>query len=72
MTLYAPQVSTLEVKLKEKCKVDYQVKIFPGQTHGFVYRKQEDSFLCCLYFPSGDVLIVSWNLNKTLESGNLK
>uniref|UniRef100_A0A3B4WYK7 Carboxymethylenebutenolidase homolog n=1 Tax=Seriola lalandi dorsalis TaxID=1841481 RepID=A0A3B4WYK7_SERLL len=29
-------------KLKEKCTVDYQVKIFPGQTHGFVHRKRED------------------------------
>lgn len=38
----APQVSVLEAKLKEKCTVDYQVKIFPGQTHGFVHRKRED------------------------------
>ncbi|XP_029004747.1 carboxymethylenebutenolidase homolog [Betta splendens] len=36
------QVNTLEAKLKEKCTVDYQVKIFPGQTHGFVHRKRED------------------------------
>ncbi|KAI3355211.1 hypothetical protein L3Q82_018073 [Scortum barcoo] len=36
------QVSVLEAKLKEKCTVDYQVKIFPGQTHGFVHRKRED------------------------------
>ncbi|KAF0028170.1 hypothetical protein F2P81_019257 [Scophthalmus maximus] len=36
------QVSTLEAILKEKCTVDYQVKIFPGQTHGFVHRKRED------------------------------
>ncbi|XP_026035210.1 carboxymethylenebutenolidase homolog isoform X1 [Astatotilapia calliptera] len=36
------QVSALEANLKEKCKVDYQVKIFPGQTHGFVHRKRED------------------------------
>ncbi|XP_074478442.1 carboxymethylenebutenolidase homolog [Sebastes fasciatus] len=35
------QVTVLEAKLKEKCKVDYQVKIFPGQTHGFVHRKRE-------------------------------
>lgn len=35
-------MSTLEVKLKEKCMVDYQVKVFPGQTHGFVHRKRED------------------------------
>lgn len=37
-----PQVSVLEAKLKETCTVDYQVKIFPGQTHGFVHRKRED------------------------------
>ncbi|KAJ0022978.1 hypothetical protein NQD34_015112 [Periophthalmus magnuspinnatus] len=36
------QVKELEDKLKEKCKMDYQVKIFPGQTHGFVHRKRED------------------------------
>ncbi|TKS87832.1 Carboxymethylenebutenolidase -like protein [Collichthys lucidus] len=35
-------VSVLEAKLKEKCTVDYQVKIFLGQTHGFVHRKRED------------------------------
>lgn len=29
-------------------------------------------FVLSLYFPSSDSLIVSWNLNKTLESGNLK
>ncbi|XP_008296773.1 carboxymethylenebutenolidase homolog [Stegastes partitus] len=38
----ADQVSTLQANLKEKCKLDYQVKIFPGQTHGFVHRKRED------------------------------
>ncbi|XP_026148427.1 carboxymethylenebutenolidase homolog [Mastacembelus armatus] len=36
------QVNALETKLKEKCTVDYMVKIFPGQTHGFVHRKRED------------------------------
>ncbi|KAJ8010873.1 hypothetical protein DPEC_G00079660 [Dallia pectoralis] len=37
------QVSALEKNLKEKCTtVDYQVKIFSGQTHGFVHRKKED------------------------------
>ncbi|XP_042366031.1 carboxymethylenebutenolidase homolog [Plectropomus leopardus] len=36
------QVNSLEAKLKEKCTVDYQVKVFPGQTHGFVHRKRED------------------------------
>jgi len=37
------QVSVLEARLKEKCTVDYQVKIFPDQTHGFVHRKKEDA-----------------------------
>ncbi|XP_059182637.1 carboxymethylenebutenolidase homolog [Centropristis striata] len=36
------QVSALEAELKEKCTVDYHVKIFPGQSHGFVHRKRED------------------------------
>ncbi|KAK7123847.1 hypothetical protein R3I93_022073 [Phoxinus phoxinus] len=36
------QVTTLETRLKEKCTADYQVKIFPNQTHGFVHRKRED------------------------------
>lgn len=36
------QVTLLEQKLKQSCKVDYEVKIYPGQTHGFVHRKRED------------------------------
>ncbi|XP_053448986.1 carboxymethylenebutenolidase homolog isoform X2 [Nycticebus coucang] len=36
------QVSLLTQKLKEHCKVDYQIKTFSGQTHGFVHRKRED------------------------------
>ncbi|XP_074062000.1 carboxymethylenebutenolidase homolog [Macrotis lagotis] len=36
------QVTLLEQKLKEHCKVDYQIKVFPGQTHGFVHRQRED------------------------------
>ncbi|XP_017571720.1 carboxymethylenebutenolidase homolog [Pygocentrus nattereri] len=36
------QVTALEEKLKEKCTVDFQMKIFPNQTHGFVHRKRED------------------------------
>nr|XP_046226988.1 carboxymethylenebutenolidase homolog [Scatophagus argus] len=36
------QVHALKAKLEEKCKMDYQVKIFPHQTHGFVHRKRED------------------------------
>ncbi|XP_042664549.1 carboxymethylenebutenolidase homolog [Centrocercus urophasianus] len=35
------QVKELEQKLKENTKVDYEVKIYPGQTHGFVHRKKE-------------------------------
>lgn len=42
LTFFTPQVTILEEKLKEKCKVDYQVKVFPGQTHGFAHRKRED------------------------------
>ncbi|NXX78009.1 CMBL Carboxymethylenebutenolidase, partial [Urocolius indicus] len=36
------QVTHLEQKLKQNCKVDYKVKVYPGQTHGFVHRKRED------------------------------
>uniref|UniRef100_A0ABK0L0W7 Carboxymethylenebutenolidase homolog n=1 Tax=Rattus norvegicus TaxID=10116 RepID=A0ABK0L0W7_RAT len=36
------QVSILIQKLKEHCIVNYQVKTFSGQTHGFVHRKRED------------------------------
>uniref|UniRef100_A0A8C4KK27 Carboxymethylenebutenolidase homolog n=1 Tax=Dromaius novaehollandiae TaxID=8790 RepID=A0A8C4KK27_DRONO len=36
------QVTLLEQKLKQNCKVDYEVKIYPEQTHGFVHRKRED------------------------------
>ncbi|XP_077165940.1 carboxymethylenebutenolidase homolog [Paroedura picta] len=36
------QVCILEQKLKEQCKVHFEVKIYPGQTHGFVHRKKED------------------------------
>ncbi|XP_048031400.1 carboxymethylenebutenolidase homolog [Megalobrama amblycephala] len=36
------QVTILETRLKEKCTADFQVKIFPNQTHGFVHRKNED------------------------------
>lgn len=36
------QVSSLQDGLKRECKVDYQVKVFPGQSHGFVHRKRED------------------------------
>uniref|UniRef100_A0A8C6ZW65 Carboxymethylenebutenolidase homolog n=1 Tax=Nothoprocta perdicaria TaxID=30464 RepID=A0A8C6ZW65_NOTPE len=36
------QVTQLEQNLKENCKVHYEVKIYPGQTHGFIHRRRED------------------------------
>lgn len=36
------QVSLLTQKLKKHCQVEYQIKTFSGQTHGFVHRKRED------------------------------
>lgn len=36
------QVNVLQKHLQDKCTADFQVKIFPGQTHGFVHRKRED------------------------------
>ncbi|XP_076972966.1 carboxymethylenebutenolidase homolog [Tamandua tetradactyla] len=36
------QVALLTQRLKKHCKVEYQVKTFSGQTHGFVHRKRED------------------------------
>ncbi|XP_007443709.1 carboxymethylenebutenolidase homolog isoform X1 [Python bivittatus] len=36
------QVIELTRKLEVECKVDFEVKIYPGQTHGFVHRKRED------------------------------
>ncbi|XP_028813030.1 carboxymethylenebutenolidase homolog [Denticeps clupeoides] len=36
------QVTVLEKNLHDKCSADFQVKIFPGQTHGFVHRKRDD------------------------------
>uniref|UniRef100_A0A3P8U449 Carboxymethylenebutenolidase homolog n=1 Tax=Amphiprion percula TaxID=161767 RepID=A0A3P8U449_AMPPE len=38
----AEQVSILKTNLKKKCKIDYQVKTFPDQSHGFVHRKREE------------------------------
>uniref|UniRef100_A0A3Q1BBY1 Carboxymethylenebutenolidase homolog n=1 Tax=Amphiprion ocellaris TaxID=80972 RepID=A0A3Q1BBY1_AMPOC len=42
LTYFVFQVSILETNVKKKCKIDYQVKTFPGQSHGFVHRKRED------------------------------
>ncbi|KAM8966484.1 carboxymethylenebutenolidase homolog [Pelodytes ibericus] len=36
------QVTVLNEKLKQHAKVDFEVKVFPKQTHGFVHRKKED------------------------------
>ncbi|XP_028813064.1 carboxymethylenebutenolidase homolog isoform X2 [Denticeps clupeoides] len=36
------QVTVLEKNLHDKSSADFQVKIFPGQTHGFVHRKRDD------------------------------
>ncbi|XP_064410419.1 carboxymethylenebutenolidase homolog [Latimeria chalumnae] len=36
------QVDILQQKLKEHCRTEYKVKIYPGQTHGFVHRKRDD------------------------------
>nr|XP_032807482.1 carboxymethylenebutenolidase homolog [Petromyzon marinus]XP_032807483.1 carboxymethylenebutenolidase homolog [Petromyzon marinus] len=35
-------VHSLEKRLAAECQVDVHVKVFPGQTHGFVHRKHED------------------------------
>ncbi|XP_042662808.1 carboxymethylenebutenolidase homolog [Tyto alba] len=35
-------VTLPEQKLKKNYKVAYEVKIYPGQTHGFVHRRRED------------------------------
>ncbi|XP_048224068.1 carboxymethylenebutenolidase homolog [Perognathus longimembris pacificus] len=58
------QVSSLTQKLKEHCKVEYQIKTFSGQTHGFVHRKKED----CLpadkpYIDEARRNLIEW-LNK--------
>ncbi|XP_077874460.1 carboxymethylenebutenolidase homolog isoform X2 [Ictidomys tridecemlineatus] len=58
------QVSLLTQKLKEHCKVEYQIKTFSGQTHGFVHRKKED----CLpadkpYIDEARRNLIEW-LNK--------
>ncbi|NXT35389.1 CMBL Carboxymethylenebutenolidase, partial [Pelecanoides urinatrix] len=36
------QVTLLEQKLKKNCKVDFEVKTYPGKTHGFVHGRRED------------------------------
>ncbi|XP_036752588.2 carboxymethylenebutenolidase homolog isoform X1 [Manis pentadactyla] len=58
------QVALLTQKLKERCQVEYQIKTFSGQTHGFVHRKRED----CLpedkpYIDEARRNLIEW-LNK--------
>ncbi|XP_073486481.1 carboxymethylenebutenolidase homolog [Aquarana catesbeiana] len=36
------QVESLDQKLKENSKVDYKVKVYPKQNHGFAHRKKEE------------------------------
>ncbi|XP_044151661.1 carboxymethylenebutenolidase homolog isoform X1 [Bufo gargarizans] len=36
------QVRSLDEKLKEHSKVDYKVKVYPKQNHGFAHRKKEE------------------------------
>ncbi|NXV47397.1 CMBL Carboxymethylenebutenolidase, partial [Uria aalge] len=60
------QVTLLEQKLKQNCKVDYKVKIYPGQTHGFVHRKREDiNPQDKPYIEEGRKDMINW-LNKYL------
>jgi len=37
-----PQATLLEQKLKKNCKVNYEVKVYPGQNHGFIHCRRED------------------------------
>ncbi|XP_064016873.1 carboxymethylenebutenolidase homolog isoform X2 [Pogoniulus pusillus] len=60
------EVTRLEQKLKENCKVDYTVKIYPGQTHGFVHRRREDiNPQDRPYIEEGRKDMINW-LNKYL------
>ncbi|KAM4686952.1 carboxymethylenebutenolidase homolog isoform 1-T2 [Amazona ochrocephala] len=60
------QIAALEQKLKQNCKVDYEVKIYPGQTHGFVHRKREDiNPQDKPYIEEGRKDMINW-LNKYL------
>nr|XP_056718910.1 carboxymethylenebutenolidase homolog [Euleptes europaea] len=42
-TISKDQVTLLEQKLMEYCRVDYRVKVYPGQVHGFAQCKPEDT-----------------------------
>ncbi|XP_062836912.1 carboxymethylenebutenolidase homolog isoform X2 [Anolis carolinensis] len=41
-TISPEQVTLLERKLKDYCTVDYKIKVYPGQVHGFAQCKPED------------------------------
>ncbi|NXE22858.1 CMBL Carboxymethylenebutenolidase, partial [Ardeotis kori] len=57
-------ITLLEQKLKKNCEVDYEVKIYPGQTHGFVHRTREDiSPQDKPYIEEGRKDMINW-LNK--------
>lgn len=36
------QITLLDEKLKQYCKVPYKIKVYPGQVHGFAQLKPED------------------------------
>lgn len=40
--IFLLQISLLEEKLSEYCKVNYKIKVYPGQVHGFAQCKPED------------------------------
>ena len=41
-TISYNQITLLEEKLKQYCKVAYKIKVYPGQVHGFAQLKPED------------------------------
>ncbi|XP_009069605.1 PREDICTED: carboxymethylenebutenolidase homolog [Acanthisitta chloris] len=41
-TISLDQVTLLEEKLQQYCKVQYKIKVYPGQVHGFAQLKPED------------------------------
>ncbi|XP_039218409.1 carboxymethylenebutenolidase homolog, partial [Crotalus tigris] len=41
-TISLEQISLLEKKLTEYCTVNYKIKVYPGQVHGFAQCKPED------------------------------
>ncbi|OPJ76480.1 carboxymethylenebutenolidase-like protein [Patagioenas fasciata monilis] len=41
-TISYDQITLLEDKLKQYCRVAYKIKVYPGQVHGFAQLKPED------------------------------